>query len=288
MPKPGSRSKTQLILPFRPLTPRDSRPDDPHVLCQVARTVIERPDVLILGGIRGMVGGLTVEVPGIPPTTLDQLGYGRSKIPQLMRNYWNEKEAERVRAILAKRGTRDFTSVAMMMRNGEKDSRSMGWCMLSLVITRAKKQPTVVTVQYRSTELTMKFGGDLVFLPTVFERIGIKPDVVRFQFANAFLSGVYFPYLGVFWPGGMIPFLEYLEDKNPELFLVSSFLFRSACDVNHVFPYSPEARAHKFAWQRHDMRAVRVYLGARYKALGKDYYIDRYFKADPQGEDDGE
>ena len=265
--------------------------DRPHLLVEVARTVIEHPSPLFLG-IRAMIGGFQVEVPRIPETTLEQTGYGRNKLPQLFKNYWNEAEAVRVRDILSKRSSHEFTSVAMSMRNGSKDSRSMGWCMCSIVVTRVRKGLETVTVQYRSTELTKKFGGDLVFLPMAFERLGLKPDRVRFQFANAFLSGVYFPYLSVFWPGGAIDLLRYLEAKNDKFFRGSTrFFLRSACRRDARFPYSPEAVAHEFAWRKLDMPHIKDYLLSRYRERG-DRSVEKYLEVveepPPEGNTDEE
>jgi hypothetical protein len=231
-----------------------------------------------------MLTGFTYEVPQIPSVSLEQLGYGKNKMGQLNKTYWSEAEADRIRAILTKRSDHEFTSVAMAMRGeAKKDNRSMGWCMCSLVVTRIRKGPEIVTMQYRSTELTKKFGGDLVFLSTVFERLGLKPDLVRFQFANAYLSGVFFPYLSVFWPGGPLKMLEYLESHNNQLFYKSTqFFLRSACNPGKKFSYSPENCAHKFAWANLDMVAVREYLYVRYKKMGKSL-ADKYY---PQGVSD--
>lgn len=252
-------------------------PDREHLLCSIAKAAIRHPDQLF-SGIRTILVGFTFETPAIPVVTLEQLGYGKNKINQLDKTYWNEEEANRVRAILNKRTDHEFSSVAMSLRNQAKvDSRSMGWCMCSLVVTRVRRGPETVTMQYRSTELTKKFGGDLIYLPLIFDRLGLKPDLIRFQFANAYLSGVFFPYLCGFWPRGPAGLLSYLETNNSKLFYGSTrFFLRSACNPGKKFAYSPENQAHIFAWKNLDMKFVRDYLYKRYKAMGKSL-ADKYY-----------
>ena len=140
--------------------------------------------------------------------------------------------------------------------------------MNSLVITR-KKDLEVVEIQYRATEVIRKFGGDLAFLPWVFEQLDIDPDIVRFRFANAYLSGVFFPTLMAFWDS--TDFMDYLW-KNDRLLFTGGlrFLARSAVTEYQTFPYSPEQREHLFAWENLDMEQVREYIFDKYKKLGKE------------------
>lgn len=232
-------------------------------------------------GVRKIINGMTWELPWFVGNSqprdafeldFSDLGYGSNKFKQLVRNYVNEEEFARVRGVLERRRDQSFTSVALAMRGAKKDGRSMGWCILSVVVTRGKKGGERVEVQYRSTELTLKFGGDLCFLPWVFEKIGVDPEVVTFRFANCYLSGVYLPYLVTFAPDP-VSLLIKLNKKDPEFFEnATRFFLRSSYTKEQVFPYSPENVAHRFGWERipkGTMRDIRNYLEEYHKATGK-------------------
>lgn len=243
-----------------------------HPLVEVARKALAAQPIAYQG-VRKIINGLTWEYPLNWPgrhMQFEELGYGKNKLKQLMRNYVNEEEFARVRAVLDRRRGQSFTSVACSMRGASKGNRSMGHCILSVVVTRAKGKPDVVEVQYRSTELTLKFGGDLCFLPWVFEQLGVNPEKVTFRFANCYLSGVYLPYLVTF--GDPIELLEDILESDLEFFKhATRFFLRSSMKENQFFPYSPENVAHRFAWSHIDdatMESVRTYLTKQHKKFG--------------------
>lgn len=242
-----------------------------HPLVQIARIALDS-EAIAYQGVRKIINGLTWEIPRLPEMAFYELGYGPNKQKQLMRNYVNEEEFERVRNVLERRKGKSFTSVALSLRGKPKDSRSMGHCMLSLVVTRSKGTQRV-EMQYRSTELTLKFGGDLCFLPWVFDQLGLdsERDPVTFRFANCYLSGVYLPYLVTFVKDPV----SQLHDifKRDPVFAASAtrFFLRSAMQKDQFFPYSPENVAHKFGWShiRSDtMRRIREYLKSEHRAFG--------------------
>lgn len=212
-------------------------------------------------GARKIVQSVGFSMPEIPKVNLEELGYNANiKTKALFRMYYNDDEVDRVSNLLQKRKHQAFTAVAMSMRAGAKDSRSMGHCMESLVISTTKKR-CVVEVLYRSTEVIKKHSADLAFLPTVFDRLGIEPQEVKFYFANAYLSGVFFPTLFRWWDP--IVFLEILRVNEPKLFIVATrFLRRSVKKKDKIFPYSPENQQHKFAWQHYPkkMEEINDYL----------------------------
>ena len=147
----------------------------------------------------------------------------------------------------------------------------MGWCMNSLVVTRMRKERfESVEIQYRSSELTMKFGGDLCFVPWMFESLGLNPSILRFRFSNAYFSGVYFAYLSHHWPGGPVAFLDYLWRHDRQLFRQGTgHFFRSTYRRDQEFKYSPENLAHRFAWKHLPMKKAYAYLKERYKQMGR-------------------
>lgn len=233
------------------------------------RQIINTP-ALKYSGVRKIVQNVHVETDKLPLISMTDLGYGKNKVAQLKRNYVNEEEFQRVRSILEKRSDHEFTSVAVSLRGAKKDSRSQGWCMLDLVVSRTKHFESV-DINYRSTEVTLKFGGDLAFLPWVFEQLGLKPNVIRFHFANLYLSGVFLPTLSSFWDP--IEVLEYLWNHDRKLFSGGTrFFLRSSYQRDQVFPYSPEQQQHKFLWSRFsvaEIKKVRDFLEKKHRTFGK-------------------
>lgn len=268
-----------------------------HPLVQLAYTALDSKPIAYQG-VRKIINGMTHEMPdGIVDMDFPDLGYGSNKMKQLVRNYVNEEEFERVRAVLERRKDQSFTSVALSMRGGKKDARSMGWCILSIVVTRSKGQEKV-EVQYRSTELTLKFGGDLVFLPWVFRKIGVAEDApVTFRFANCYISGVYLPYLVTFVKDP-VSLLNEIFKRDP-VFAASAtrFFLRSAMEKDQFFPYSPENVAHKFGWENINgktMIRIREYLKSSHRAFGnldwaKVHHVKgEYVPRGKRGEEDDE
>lgn len=237
-------------------------------------------EAFLYAGVRKIVQGVTWEIDNSnpkgdrtaswPSLTYQDLGYGTNKEKQLQRNYFDPEEVTRVRLQLQKRGRAAFTAVAMNMKAGKKDSRSMGHCMQTMVISRTPKV-TTVEMQYRSTEAILKFGGDVVFLPWVFEQLEIEPTTVRFHFANAYLSGVFFPTLFTSW--NPISFLETLWTHDQKLFAGGTrFLLRSAYKKDQKFPYSPEQLQHRFLWERvgaSTIKRIKDYLEEKHRLFGK-------------------
>lgn len=230
-----------------------------------------RQKAFVYQGIRKILQAVDWEPARLPEVTFADLGYGNNKAKQLERNYWNDEEIERVYTVLHRRQKKAFTSVAVSLRNKPKDSRSMGHCMLSLVVSRTRDIQTV-EVQYRSTELGLKFSGDLAWLPTLTKALGVEPDIYRFRFANCFLSGVYLPYIGAYWEDGAVDLLERAQVLDPRFFeSATRFFWRSSMQEKQFFPYSPEAVAHKFNWahNRAAMPDIKRFLASAHAKFGK-------------------
>ncbi len=235
-----------------------------HPLIQVAKMALAA-DPIAYQGVRKIINGMTWEAGPIlsdlrdydEPLKFESLGYGKNKLKQLQRNYVNEEEFARVRAVLERRRDQSFTSVACSMREAAKGNRAMGHCILSIIITRTKKEERI-EVQYRSTELTLKFGGDLVFLPWVFEQLDVSPTApVTFRFANCFLSGVYFGYLLSF-ADDSLGFLRKMWTSDNEFMVgASRYFLRSLMQQDQFFPYSPENVAHRFTWSHFSKTEIR-------------------------------
>jgi hypothetical protein len=228
-----------------------------------------------------VVQDITFQKDSLPDWSLSDWGYGSNKITQLERNYVNEEEFNRVRGVLARRADGKYTSVALSLRGKPKDSRSQGWCMLSLVISRTKEW-TRVEVQYRTTELILKFAADVWFLGVLCEKLQIEPARYTFRFANCALSGAYFPYLVD--KLDLVKFLQQIYDADEFFFFrTTRFLLKATYKRDQYHPFSPERLAHRYLWERATARqihAVRDYLEPLHRSTGrplpKDFHDKSY------------
>ena len=185
-----------------------------------------------------VVQDITFTRDKLPGWDLADWGYGSNKRLQLVRNYINDEEFHRVRSVLSKRDLVKYTSVALSLRGKPKDSRSQGWCMLSLVISRTKKW-TSVEVQYRTTELILKFAADVWFLGELCKKLQIEPERYTFRFANCALSGAYFPYLVD--KTDLVKFLARVRESDQDFFLrTTRFLLKASYKKDQFHPFSPE------------------------------------------------
>jgi hypothetical protein len=225
-----------------------------------------RTEPTFRGGLYKLFNGLTWTEKKLPSLTYSDLGYGKNKDGLLRKNYINEEELERVDSILKRRaGGRGhhMTSVALAFRGEKKHTRSQGWCLLSLVVSRMRR-PAMETVEihYRSTEAILKFGADLVLLNWVFERLNLNPDQVTFRFANIHLSGVYLPTLFQWWePEDFIQFVH-KHDRD--------FFKRGLRWLLRRFPFSPENVQHRINWERGDPPRIVKILDPLYQKYGYD------------------
>lgn len=145
---------------------------------------------------------------------LHALGYktngGRStKMAQLTRNYFNPESIVAAKEKLWKRIVKksNYTSVLVDLTGQDKDSRSQGHCMSSMVITHIPKnlkgeETLTIDVYYRITEAIKKFGADLLFLTTKVIPEVLPPQLnvnniteVRFHFSNIYFSPFFLPVL---------------------------------------------------------------------------------------------
>lgn len=234
-------------------------------------------------GVRRIIQDYHWSITELPKLTYADLGYSPAKEKQLLRNYYNPEEFERVKQVLEKRKKKSgLTSVSLMLRAKPKDSRSMGHCMLSLTVSRLSKVE-VVDMHYRSTELIFKFGADLVFLRRVFDELGINPSLIRFHFCNAFISGGYWGTLGQFWDLG--EFLHELSISDPKFFKSGTrVLLRSAREKDQKYKYSPHNQQHKLIWRVYSpkfLREIDLFLSRR--GVVAEVPVDS-----DKGEDDGD
>lgn len=181
--------------------------------------------------IRKIFRGLTWEVPfdkwdGVS-LGFENLGYspGPTKMNQLRRNYLNEGELIKARDSLIERSSKQQSCITARFGNGEKDSRSQGFCMQTITLNHITKpeggKPKfVVELYYRSTEIGQKFFADLMFLDEVVFPILLKglpqPDVIKFNFSTLYLSSMFLPIaLQVM---DVVRFMDMVKDKDNKWF----------------------------------------------------------------------
>ena len=213
-------------------------------------------ETLVRSGVRKIVGDVTFEMPGdclnADGLTFEDIGYSeKGKFNQLKRNYWNQESADKAIEKLLSRKDSAHASASIRMQAGDKDSRSSGYCMQSLTITIAGER-SFLDFHYRSTEISMKFLADLLFfckiLPPVFERLGIKPELIRFKFANAFISALYQP-IFLRFEEDPLGFYKHLKKTDPKFYrtylMASSKFFADSHNYTYrmrvkMFTYTKE------------------------------------------------
>jgi len=169
----------------------------------------------------------------------EDICYTKAKLRQLERNYWNEEGFKAAFTKLKDRRNKDHTSVSIQLQGAEKDSRSQGYCMQNMVITQTK-EIVLVDVYYRSTEVLQKFLADMILfnlkLPEYFQDLGRTPYMVRFHFANMYLSAVFMPILMRYEPDPL-GFFKHLQQGDPKFFRTCGLSTRVFFRTSHNYTY---------------------------------------------------
>lgn len=212
--------------------------------------------------------------------TFTDICYTSAKLRQLERNYWNEEGFDAAFEKLSSRKHKDHTSVSIQLQGKEKDSRSQGFCMQNMVITQTKDH-LLVDVYYRSTEVVQKFLADLILfnqkLPTFFEKLQRNPSVIRFHFANMYLSAVFMPILMRYEPDPL-GFFKHLEKHDRQFHRTCGLSARVYFRDSHNYTYRTRVKMWDY-WKK--------YVDPdRVKSLG--LHLDRLKGVIPESEDDDE
>lgn len=218
---------------------------------------------LVISGVRKIVSDIQFQL------TWDQLNscelkysdicYTPSKEKQLLRNYWNEDEVEAAVEKLLSRKGKVHSSVSIQLRGREKDSRSQGYCMQNMVITITPEK-SYVDIYYRSTEVIQKFLADLIFfsrmLPKIFDKIGVSPDLVRFKFANVYLSSVFIP-IFIRYEENPDGFFLWLKRHDLRFYRTCGLSTRKFFNEDHNYSYRTRVKMFEY-WKEHvDHKKVR-------------------------------
>ena len=217
----------------------------------------------VLHGVRKIVQGLSYSTPELPPAPdiLKDLGYTKMKVTRLMNIYYNREEVEKAKAKLKQREKEEHTSVSILTRNMEKTHpATQGWCIQNVTISarwKAGQLTTTADVFYRSTELIMKFGADLTLLHNIFDALEVKPSIVRFYFANAYISAVFFPLLFRHTDG--VKFLEHIRKNDPAFFFLAGKAISRYLDPVNRYSYRAQVKQRELA-QDLDRKLLDQYL----------------------------
>lgn len=211
---------------------------------------------LAISGVRKICSDISFEIPWDALTktelTYQDICYTAAKGRQLQRNYWDQDEVDAaVKKLLSRKG-KDHSSVSIQMRGQVKDSRSQGFCMQNTVITMT---PTACTIDiyYRSTELVQKFLADLIFFadkfPPIFEELGRTPTIIRFKFANVYLSAVFMP-IFLRYEYDPVGFFEKLAVSDPKFFRTCGLATRRFFNATHNYTYRTRVKMFEY-WKEH-------------------------------------
>jgi len=211
---------------------------------------------LAISGVRKICSDISFELPWEAlvrsELTYQDICYTAAKGRQLSRNYWDQDEVDAAVTKLLSRKGKDHSSVSIQMRGQVKDARSQGFCMQNTVITLT---PNVCTldIYYRSTELVQKFLADLIFFgdkfPEIFEKLGRTPTVIRFKFANVYLSAVFMP-IFLRYETDPVAFFEKLSFHDPKFFRTCGLATRRFFNETHNYTYRTRVKMFEY-WKEH-------------------------------------
>lgn len=202
-------------------------------------------------GVRKLTSDVSFHLPGdklYHDLTYKDIGYTPIKHKQLLRNYWDQEIVDKaVDKMLSRKGARQ-TSVAIQLNNKVKKKTPMGFCMQTLIITQNPGN-VQVDIYYRSTEIIQKFLADLVFfsimLPKIFNKMELNPDIIRFRFANAYLSAVFSP-VWIRYENDLGGFFKMLEKNDPTFFRRFGLSVRRLLRANHNYGYRTQAKMFEY------------------------------------------
>lgn len=217
---------------------------------------ISHAKTLAVTGVRKVVADQAFELPWKALTAskwaYTDLCYTKAKGSQLNRNYWNQGAVDAAVEKLLGRTDKPHSSVSIQLQGGVKDSRSQGYCMQNLVITLTPDS-CAVDIYYRSTEVIQKFAADLVFfadkLPQIFAKLGREPSVIRFKFANVYLSAVFMP-IFLRYESDHLGFFQTLERIDPKFYRTCGLATRRFFNPDHNYTYRTRVKMFEY-WKEH-------------------------------------
>lgn len=229
---------------------------------------------LIVSGVRKIVQGVmwktTGEVwQGPDPFTFKDLSYSGkdNKVNQLERIYYNDENVQAARSKLKERTDDDRaqTSVSIVMRGEDKDPRSQGHCIQTIVLSHAilsgSREITTLDVFYRSTEAIKKFLADVLFLKkVVFPRImeGLPwPTEIRFYFSNVYLSALFMP-IYLRYSVDKLAMFDLLREYDPRFFRTAMSAVGRFFNDTHNYTYRERVKMFEYTHEHLSKDHIRV------------------------------
>lgn len=211
---------------------------------------------LVITGVRKVAADQAFQLPyaALQGSKLryEDICYTKAKGAQLQRNYWDQDSVDAAVEKLLDRKDKPHSSVSIQLQGQGKDSRSQGFCMQNMVITVTPEVCTV-DIYYRSTELIQKFLADLIFfsvkLPLIFDRLGRQPSVIRFKFANVYLSAVFMP-IFLRYETDHLGFFKHLQLGDPKFFRTCGLATRRFFNEEHNYTYRTRIKMFEY-WKEH-------------------------------------
>lgn len=238
---------------------------------------VARRPFMVISGVRKIVQAVPWVTDGKDwlgddPFSFSDLGYSPkdNKVNQLTRIYYNEAAVEEARVKLKSRmdDDRTQTSVGIVMKGDDKDSRSQGHCIQNIVVTHAevpKREIVTLDIFYRSTEGVKKFLADVLFLKrVVFPGIleGMPwPDHIRFYFSNVYLSALFMPIQLRYSPDKLAIF-ETLRESDPRFFRTAVNACSKFFEATHNYSYRERVKMFDYAHEhlsKNDLIELRSY-----------------------------
>jgi len=236
---------------------------------------------LVISGVRKIVQGVEWITDGEDWTGPDNFSFkdlsysGKdNKLNQLERIYLNPGRVKEARAKLRQRldDDRAQTSVGIYMKGDEKDPRSQGHCIQNIVVTHAfipGGEVTSVDIFYRSTEAIKKFLADVLFLkklvlPQILDGFP-WPRVIRFYFANIYLSALFMPIYFRYAEPPMKIF-SILEEKDPRFFRTAVSACGRFFESSHNYTYRERVKMYDYTHQylsKGNIRTMRDFCRSR-------------------------
>jgi len=236
------------------------RPALPYPTQPIIDAVLAAPGQYF--GDKKYVTNLAVTVPSLPQIDLASIGYKKpaGKLAQLERHYCDPQEIERTRSLLIARADSDMTALTVSLRGAPKTREgSQGWCMETLTIVKTTRTADVY-VRYRQTEVILKLAADFIFLQSLINRLGLRPQNIHFHFASAWLGMQFLPAL--LRRGSPERFLEHLRVKDVWLWKSATY-YLSRYLGERAIGFGPADRQKKFlatSWDDDRKESVREYL----------------------------
>jgi len=103
----------------------------------------------------------------------------------------------------------------------------------------------------------MKFGADLTLLHNIFDAVEVKPDPVRFYFANAYVSAVFFPVLFMRTDG--VAFLEHIRRHDKAFWFLATKAVSRYLDPVNRYTYRAQLKQRNLA-QDLDRAPIDAYM----------------------------